>query len=251
MEVLEDEHERVRSASASKNGARPRTLSRRSPAELVLGAKPDAAGGDAARPIAPRRHRRQRGRRHGGASPAIVASSARRMPAWAFAISASAQKLDAIAVRAANGPPSSVASPSSRQANSRTRRLLPIPGAPRSVTSCGGALRRRASASRRSEHPHCPPDERRSRCAGRPRSRGAAATAHAGTGSAFPFARTGSTSPILDRCPASHGTSPHPTRMPSTGAADWSRAQVLTTSPAAILSPASASRWSVTAPRRC
>ena len=141
----------------------------------------------------------------------------------------------------------SVTSSSSRHANSRTRRLLPIPGAPSSVTSSGERwLRRRASASWRRATSFALPTSGASRCTvGRAGPR-AATTSHAGTGSAFPFARTGSTSrySIVSRV-ARYVASP--TRMPSTGAADWSRAQVLTTSPAAIHSPPSGRAWSATA----
>src|SRR5947199_135013 len=70
-------------------------------------------------------------------------------------------------------------------------------------------------------------------------SRARAATAsHTGTGSALPFAAIGaagrySIASAVARYVAS------PTSTPSTGAAAWSRAAVLTTSPAAMLSPCS------------
>ena len=65
------------------------------------------------------------------------------------------------------------------------------------------------------------------------------------TGSALPFASTGSASLYsIARSVARYACSP--TRIPFTGAADWSRAAVLTTSPAAIVSPASGRASTVT-----
>ena len=126
------------------------------------------------------------------------------------------------------------------RSSSWTRRLLPMPGMPTSVTRCGvRAARTRCRA------PVSPPSScTRPTRGARPgperstpkRARGATAS-HAGTGRLLPFASTGSTSRYsITRSVARNVCSP--TSTPPRGAAAWSRAQVLTGSPLTIASPA-------------
>ena len=94
------------------------------------------------------------------------AVSESRMPACALTISPSAQYRDAVAVgqRASLTPGDEVGSRSTACDQLHTRRLLPMPGTPTSVTSCTARSerqRRSASSSRSTSSPR--PDQRRGR----------------------------------------------------------------------------------------
>ncbi len=134
---------------------------------------------------------------------------------------------------------------------SRARRVLPIPGGPKAVTSRGArsasaasnADRTRASSSRRPtsgasslrSKAGAPSTTRTSRCAG--------------TGSGFPFAATGSTGSTSTASRASWSVG-SPRRISPGSAACSSRAATLTASPVTRASPAPATTWPVLTPIR-
>ena len=115
-----------------------------------------------------------------------------------------------------------------------------MPGTPTSVTSCGSRSRRARSSAPTSASSSCSPADERGTpdladVDAEPRPRLEAS--HTATGSVLPFASIGRCSRYeITRSVARYVVSS--TRMPFTGAADWSRAAVLTTSPEAIPSPA-------------
>ncbi len=133
-------------------------------------------------------------------------------------------------------------SDSIRWKSSQTRRLLPIPGTPTSVTSCSAPAARAVERIVQQAHLELAADElggavvrdvdtqpraRRDRLPGRHRLRlalGGDALGRRGTRSRA----------------RSRDASPAPTRTPLTGAADCRRAAVLTTSPATSASPSAA-----------
>ena len=203
---------RARAAAARRaprgSAARPRTpRSRRSRAGCRRRLEPDERPQVALDP----RHVRRRRRR----APRRVSRSFSPPPARVVGLEDARLRLDHLAERpeasrprrtGANGP---AASRSARRRarrrwkSSQTSRLLPMPGTPTSVTSCGSRSRRtRSSASARSVELALAPDERRAPdlahvdAEARPSPRSASQTR---TGSALPLASTGAASRVLDR----------------------------------------------------
>ena len=138
----------------------------------------------------------------------------------------------ALAVRKATVPTARDelrSSSATARTSSSTSRLLPIPGTPTSVTSCGSlSTRARANAPTSERELVLAADERRaSRLDRRPRRSASAARPPPRPRPAppFPWPSTGSASPVHDRPLGRRDASASPTRTPSGGAAAWIRAR--------------------------
>ena len=145
VEVLEDQHQRARSASASKKRRQAANASLAAVAASARRRRGRRAAGGGARPSRASAVADDRRRRLGELGLGRVgASRVSRMPACALTISPSAQKLTPSPYGSerpwrqvtSSGPASDVLS------SSQTSRLLPMPGTPTSVTSCGSRSRR-------------------------------------------------------------------------------------------------------------
>ena len=173
---------------------------------------------------------------------AAAASSDSRIPASAFTISPSAQNV--MPSPYGRQRPWRQVTRSGRSSStarsSVARRLFPIPGSPTTVTSCTDDSRsaRRNVSTRSVRSCSRPTNGVCVAASGCPTRLRASSARQARIGSAFPFASTLSCSPYAIApsvvCIVASSTMTDPT-----GAADWRRAAVFTTSPVTIPSPRS------------